>query len=173
MTPIDITTVEQGTRLDTANAALALFAVDVTLSRENGHVVVQFPSWHRGKPCVLRRRWQTSGQSFYPTWSRKFSHGGTVTIALAQLVRWVRHQHVLPLSTWRYWCSEKVSLAQYRGAELLNVLEQGGYPEGAACCLCGRDPLPRFDWWHLDGVSGPCCDYGDSEGCRQKPKVSP
>lgn len=160
-------------RLAVANAALALFADRVSLSRKNGRVIVTFPSWNAWGEVMLHLAWITSGQSFYPTWSQRFCHGGTVTTALAQLVRWVRGQPVLPLGTWRYWCSEKVGLGRRpngasNGAELLRVLEEGGYPHVATCCLCGRTPLPRFDWWHLKLVSGPCCDYGDEAGCRQK-----
>jgi hypothetical protein len=106
----------------------------------------------------------TRGQDFYPVWNRHWGHGGTASTALAQLVRWVRGLPVLPISTWRYWAGEKCELLSHGDSgKAIESLIEAGYPEKVSCVLCGKE-LSSFDWWSLDGVSGPCC-YSPKE-CR-------
>ncbi len=152
-------------RLDPANAALAGFAKDTMIDVDGGRVFVRFS--HRGKS--VRKQWMTRGQDFYPVWHRSWAHGGTATTALAQLVRWIQGRPVLPMRSWQHWMSETVLLGRERGPQILASLRNAGYPESAPCVLCGRDVASSsFDWWSLDGVSGPCCHYNDEAGCRQK-----
>lgn len=156
------TAAEKETRLRDANAVCQLFVPDTSLHLVNGHIVVE---WTSGK-SRYRRRWMTRGQGFYPVWHRWYAHGGTCTTAVSQLVRWVQGKPVLPLSTWRYWTSPTVDIGQNNGAAIVAALDGFGYPKSAKCVLCGRS-LSQFDWWSLEKVSGPCCNYRD--GCRQKP----
>jgi hypothetical protein len=152
-------------RVAMANRVLDCFAEGTVVTYEFGRgVTVSWPT-HGGK--VLYRRWQTRGQDFYPTWSNRWGHGGTACTALSQLVRWIRGQPVLPLSTWRYWFSEKCWLARNRGEEGIKALVHAGYPDVALCVLCGNPIEGGLDWWSLDNVTGPCCGW--TTGCRQKP----
>lgn len=152
-------------RILTVNAAMQCFAADTRVELRSGRVYV---CWRTHSGEEMARPWACRGQSCYPVWYRHWAHGGTCCTALAQLVRWLRDQPVLPLSTWRYWCTPTVLLARDRGQDLLSVLHSGGYPDEARCCLCD-ERVSSFDWWSLDGVSGPCCNH--NEGCRQKGNV--
>lgn len=145
-------------RLCVANKVLATFSTSRIERRNNGWFVC-WPS-HNGE---MSRRWQCRGQDFYPTWSHKYTGGGTACTALSQLIRWMRYQPVLPISTWRYWASEKCKLLPAAAAE---ELLSGGYPHHVKCVLCHETIEGSMDWWSLNGVSGPCCGW--TSGCRQK-----
>lgn len=152
-------------RRHNANLALDLFAEETTIiMSERNQVVICWPK--PGSSDFFYRRWLTRGGDFYPVWSHKWPYGGTSCTALSQLVRWIQGRPVLPLSTWRYWCGPRVQLARDRGDALIARLVHAQYPERAHCVLCGR-LLESFDWWSLNKVSGPACNY--TEGCRQKP----
>lgn len=151
-------------RIDVANVVLKCFAAETELRIESGHVLVCWTQ-HGGKK--FERRWMTRGQDFYPVWHNKWGHGGTASTALAQLVRWVRGLPVLPLTTWRYWSGERVALLRHGNSnEAISALSAAGYPETATCVLCGMELTSGFDWWSLDGVTGPCCAW--TSGCCQK-----
>lgn len=152
-------------RLEVANQVLASFAPDSRITVERGKGV--YVEWTANRSQQhYRRRWQAMhGQDFYPVWSRIWGHGGTATTALSQLNRWVKSHPVLPLPTWRMWASERCKLLPLEAVELL---AKGGYPEQADCVLCGNIITGGLDWWHLYGVSGPCCSW--TNGCRQKGK---
>ena len=149
---------DQQQRLATANAALQCFVPDTRLELRNGRVFVCWENY-RGKPAS--RMWMTRGGSFYPMWSHKWAHGGTCTIAMAQLVRWVRGLTVLPMTTWEYWVGERVGLAGWRGKdkqeELLATLRNAGYPLVSTCIFCGKSPIGRFDWYSYRGKEGTVC----------------
>ena len=146
-------------KLAICNQVLASFAPDsAIIKRTDGWAV----SW-MGPRGPVTKRWSCSGQDFYPVWHKRWAHGGTATTALSQLIRWLRGKPVLPIGTWRYWASEKISLLPLASVA---VLEAGGYPKAVDCILCGRR-LTSYDWWSLDGVSGPCCHYR-AEGCQRK-----
>lgn len=124
--------------------------------RKNGWYVHFYPN--------QVKRWQCrKGNSFYPVW--QYHQGGTATTALSQLIRWLQGKPVLPISTWRHWASDTVKLCSENVAD---ILLEGGYPEHVDCVLCGNRIKERFDWWNLDGVSGPCCHW--QSGCKQKGK---
>lgn len=160
-----IQSAEQSRRVVVANAVLALFAERTWVAHDRGFVVV---NWRHFTGELLARRWMTrGGQSFYPVWSRKWGHGGTRCTALSQLVRWIQGKPVLPMSTWRYWAGDRVGLGRERGPEIVRLLTEGGYPLQSQCVLCGCDLLQGLDWWHLDKLSGPCCN--SHNGCRQIP----
>lgn len=149
-------------RLKPASEIACLLAKGTEIVAEpSGHVGVVF--LYHG--VAFSRRWMTRGQDFYPVWKRMWSGGGTSMTALAQLVRWCKGAPVLPLSTWRYWCSSNVALLDL---ECIKPIEAAGYPESVPCVLCGRllGTGMALDWWHLDGVSGPCCSM--RSGCGQK-----
>jgi activating signal cointegrator 1 len=146
-------------RIDGANRVLASFAVETRIERRRGGWYVV---WTRNDRPTIARRWSTRGQGFYPPWSQLWGHGGTACTALSQLIRWLRGQPVLPISTWRYWASDRVQLLPLAAVE---DLQSAGYPEHASCVLCGHKSTGSFDWWSLDGVSGPCCHW--TSGCRQ------
>jgi hypothetical protein len=148
--------------IETANRVLNSFANGARIEKRSGGWYVCW-STSRGSDS---RRWQTrSGQDFYPTWSHKWIGGGTSCTALAQLIRWLRGQPVLPISTWQYWSTETVKLVSPEAVEMLRA---GGYPVHANCVLCGQQ-VTSLDWWNLNGVSGPCCGW--TSGCRQNQEV--
>jgi len=151
-------------RLVASNKALADFADESRIERRPSGLFVVWKKWNSNEE--ISRRWHCrSGQDFYPTWSQIWPHGGTACTALSQLVRWIREQPVLPISSWRYWASERVKLCK---PETSLILLDAGYPEHAQCVLCGEVINGSLDWWHLDGVSGPCCGW--TSGCRQRPE---
>jgi hypothetical protein len=118
--------------------------------------------WSNKYQGDVAKRWQCRGQDFYPVWSHKYPGGGTSSTALSQLIRWLGGKPVLPISTWRWWASERCQLLPMESVETLFA---GGYPEWSPCVLCGTRP-ESIDWWSLNGVSGPCCSF--TTGCRQK-----
>lgn len=140
------------TKLEIANTVLKSFAPDaeITFVPRVGYKVS-----HSGKKA---KRWVTIGGSFYPTcrWNR----GGTATIALTQLIRWLQNRPVLPLTSWKYWCNQKLV-----EPEILEILKEAGYPETAKCCLCDEELVKGLDWWNLGKVQGCCCTM--FSGCRQ------
>lgn len=161
-------------RLDAANFVLRTFAPETTISlAKSGHVEVSWTGYDGKK---ITKRWMTRGQSFYPPWYRNWAHGGTASTALSQLVRFVKGKPVLPISTWRYWAGDRVALLRQgergknggpTGEEAVNALLSAGYPEQVNCVVCGLELGSRgFDWWALDGVSGPCCGIGT--GCQER-----
>jgi hypothetical protein len=159
--------VDLETRLAAANACLSSFAKESRIERRRGGFYVIWT--HYWLPVEQRKtfekRWCTRpGQDFYPPWSNKWPHGGTATTALSQLIRWCRGQPVLPISTWRWWASDKCKLLT---SEAVERLLADGYPEHALCVLCQEQIDGGPDWWNLDGVSGPCCGW--TSGCRQQP----
>lgn len=151
-----------------ANAALKFFAPETRIEVRKGGVYIL---WTDFLGIKMSRRWTVLNQSFYPVWYRHWAHGGTCCVAMAQLIRWIQGKPVVPLVCWQNWCGDHVGLARARGGnhatELLQALREGGYPEHANCVLCGVR-LTNYDWWCLDGVSGPCCNW--TEGCRQEGK---
>ena len=161
-------TVEPQKRVEVANLVLTTFAPGTTVGlRPDGRVQV---SWE-GRSGPVTKVWMTRGQDFYPVWHRKWEHGGTACTALANLVRWIKGMPVVPIGTWDWWADPDGNcklLRQCDPAPALQAMRDAGYPEQAACVLCGRSPLRGFDWWNLDGVSGPCCRYSDRYGCRQQ-----
>jgi len=147
------------TKLETANAVLSSFSISQIERRDGGWYVV----WE-SRGATVSRRWAVrGGQDFYATWSHRWPGGGTAMTALSQLVRWLRGQPVLPIATWRYWSTDKIKLLP---ESAVGVLRDGGYPDVATCVLCGESIQRGFDWWSLDGVSGPCCSLRN--GCKQK-----
>jgi hypothetical protein len=147
------------TRLDSANCVLDTFSTSRIERRSGGW----FVCWKDYRGRAVAKRWQCRGQDFYPVWHRKWPGGGTASTALSQLIRWLRKQPVLPLATWRYWASDKCKLLPITAVD---AMQDAGYPEISECVLCGEPLEERLDWWHLDGISGPCCGW--TSGCRQK-----
>lgn len=157
-----MTTEAVKSKIETANEVLASFAKRSRIERRpNGWYVI----WDLSDGRRIEKRWHCRcGQDFYPTWSQKWLGGGTSCTALSQLIRWLRGQPVLPIATWEWWANEKVKLLPMSAvAKLLDA----GYPDHANCVLCGERIVGSLDWWHLDGVSGPCCGW--TSGCRQNP----
>jgi hypothetical protein len=150
------------THLNAANCVLATFSNSRIERRRTGWYVV----WNVGDQ-ERAKRWQCKGgQDFYPVWHKQWPGGGTASTALSQLVRWLRGLPVVPLATWRYWAEESCRLLP---AEAADWLLEAGYPEYAYCVLCTRQLTGAFDWWHRDGVSGPCCGW--TTGCKQQPAM--
>lgn len=148
-------------RLDAANESIKFLEPSAFISRRKGGFYV---TW--GRCPIVTRRWSTRS-GFYPPWSRKWPGGGTSITALAQLLRWNQGRTVLPLSTWRYWGSERVWLFGEHARQAVNALAAAGYPDTPVCVLCNRWLSGHgFDWWDLDGKEGPCCRW--DEGCRQQ-----
>jgi hypothetical protein len=149
-----------GSRLDVANRVLATFSQSRIERRRGGWYVL----WENTRQGPMAKRWHCRGQDFYPSWHRHWPGGGTACTALSQLIRWLRDQPVLPISSWRYWASETCKLLP---ATVADALLEAGYPKHVPCVLCGDTIVGGLDWWSLDGVSGPCCDLASE--CRQKP----
>lgn len=157
-------TLTDTSKLAAANRILEIIAPSTRIERRtNGWYI----TWTRFRGASMSRRWATRGQSFYPVWHRHWGHGGTCTTALSQLVRWCAGKPVLPISTWKYWTGKTVAMGRERGPEIVQILTEAGYPQSVDCVLCGNQIVGGLDWWHLDGVSGPCCGW--TSGCRQKP----
>lgn len=115
-------------------------------------------------------RWQVApGQDFYPVWKRELPYGGTTTIALSQLIRWVQGKSCVPLGSWLHWTGPRCRLARDNGPEVVRLLRAGGWPEQVPCVLCRRMMDVPGDWWNLDGTAGPCCSMTD--GCKQERKT--
>lgn len=157
---------QRETRLVIVNAVLAHLEPRTTIYFRGNKARVKW-SVYTGKQ--FDRQWMTRGQDFYPVWKHQWPHGGTMTTALAQLVRYAQGKPVLPLSTWEYWGTDTVALFRNRdgsdsGKEIIGILAASDYPKVATCVLCGKSPIGRFDWWSLDGVSGPMCNY--TEECK-------
>ncbi|KKK49231.1 hypothetical protein LCGC14_2839420 [marine sediment metagenome] len=151
-------------RLEAANRVLATFTTSRIEKRPGGwYVVWSYKAWGKHKPEEVAKRWQCTGQDFYPVWNRKWPGGGTASTALSQLIRWLRGQPVLPISSWWYWVGKHCQLLP---ALAVQQLQDAGYPEHAHCVLCGKQINGSLDWWHLDGISGPCCGW--TSGCRQE-----
>ncbi len=163
-------------KLYAANRVLASFSPAQIERRRGGWYVswqVKHYTYDSAKNRVAKpsdtvsRRWSCRGQDFYPVWSRKYPGGGTSTVALSQLIRWLRGQPVFGIETWRYWASDTVLLI--RKPEAINWLLEAGYPDHNTCVLCGERITGGLDWWSLNGTSGPCCGW--QSGCEQKGKV--
>lgn len=154
------TTIPFEQKLEAANKVLQTFARESRIERRKGGFYVVWPKYRGDGENV--KRWICRGQDFYPMWSNKWPHGGTACTALSQLIRWLRGQATLPIVSWRYWASDTCKLLPREAA---TVLLDNGYPEHAWCVLCDRQLTIGFDWWNLNGVSGPCC--GMRNGCRQ------
>lgn len=153
-------------KLAAANAVLDCFAPGTTLERVGARVYVSWTNSRGHQRCL----WRTRGNDFYPVCHHRWAHGGTASTALSQLVRWILGRPVLPYGTWRYWTGENVSLGRDRGREILTLLQFAEYPHDVPCVLCGKSLLGRsLDWWHLDGVNGPCCSFHDQSGCQHNP----
>lgn len=172
-------------RVEVSSRVLKSFAPSTWLSlRESSNggdrVVVrwQWKNFKTGEQELTSRQWHSmTGSDFYPTWGDEWSYGGTATVALSQLVRWVRGLPVLPVNpTWKYWASgqcglirhnEKGELREYASGKerherepwdvndwVLNLLLSAGYPEVASCVLCGQQIVDNgdgryrgIDWW--------------------------
>lgn len=147
---------------ETSNAVLALFADSVRIERRTNGWHVTWIDYYK---TLVRRRWMTRGQDFYPVWSDIYPGGGTSTTAIAQLIRWNQHKPMLPLSSWKYWCGPKCRLGRDNGERIIEMLYAAEYPEVVDCVLCGNEIVDGLDWWSLYGVTGPCC--GMSSGCKQ------
>src|SRR5579862_6791320 len=155
-------------RLDQANRVLSTFdRFDryVTLSvDERGRIWV---SWiYHGTGSTLKSKaWVTRESDLHPVWRGPW--GGTESIAISQLVRWIQGKPVFPMSTWKYWASATVKLSN---DQTLAVLREIGWPTEAICVLC-KKPCRGLDWWSLNGVSGPCCSGWNTAGCMQKQRT--
>lgn len=148
-------------KLSIANAILGIIAESTIIIRKSNRWYVRWTQYSGSD--VFERPYATPRGSHYPSWHRYWGHGGTCAYALNQLVRWVRGQSVLPLSTWRYWTGESVALGRSRGPEIVEMLAAGGYPQSVPCVLCGKQIERAGDWWSLDKIEGPSCSMRD---CR-------
>jgi len=146
-------------RLQVANQVLASFSASWIERRSGGWYV----AWRDSIGRLRSKRWQTSGQDFYPTWHRLWPGGGTACTAMSQLIRWLRDQPVLPLASWKGWSNPRIGLLP---GNVVETLRRNGYPESVPCVLCGEPMTRGIDWWHSGGISGPCCSW--LSGCRQR-----
>ena len=86
-------------------------------------------------------------------------HGlsGTQTVIMMQLWRWLIDRPRIPLDRMRG------SFSKFRElgvpADILDNTDYGD-PEKTKCVLCGDMEHSGEDWWSLDDVDGPCCQYG-------------
>lgn len=149
--------------LRAANDVLYIIAPRTWIIRDKGGWYVE---WKRSNGETMRRRWARRNGSHYPSWYRHWGHGGTCTLALSQLIRWVQGKPVVPLSSWHHWCGDRIYLARDKGAEVCSRLSDAGWPHGVPCVLCGTMMVRAGDWWDLNGNVGPCC--GMTSGCRQQ-----
>ena len=149
-------------RVAVANAVLALFMPGTRLYySEKERLRMQWNTLREGGPrhdfsAKLRSdgSWPKYGYNVRPS-------GGTGFQALAQLIRYVRDWHRLPLLTWEYWGGDSVKL--FDDQSLVNLLREGNYgdPAKVCCVLCGTVEHKRgLDWWSLNGVTGPSCFGG-------------
>jgi len=141
-------------RLVNAQKILSVFS-KCKMELNRGKVVFSCDLY--GKPW--RKQWVSmSPGSFYPRWKAP-DQGGTGTIAMAQLVRYVLGKPLLPMGWWR----RVVEVGME--PEILDVAKSIGWPESHPCCLCGETLTTGYDWWSLGKTEGICCWMGE---CRNK-----
>ena len=149
-------------KIDIANIVLRSFAEKTHIECRDNKLYV---CWEIGG-VQYGKLWRCRpNQDIYPIWYNQWAHGGTACTALSQLIRWIKNEPVLPLTTWEYWASDKVKLLDPMS---LDYLRNNGYPQKVNCVLCDNEIKRGIDWWHLKGVSGPCCSM--RTGCCQKGK---
>ncbi len=154
------------THLNAANKVLEIIAPTTRIVRKKYGWCVEWTGYYG---VAFSMRWQLKkGSSDYPVWYHHWGHGGTCVQALSQLVRWLQCKPVLPLHVWRWWTGPGIAMGMDRGPEIVSILREAGYPEQVNCVLCDQPISGGLDWWNVEKVSGPCCDY--MEGCRQSGK---
>jgi hypothetical protein len=151
-------------KLETVNAAIAVFAPGTTVRREKTGWLVEWTTCS-GKQCS--RRWATEKDNeLWPVWHKRWPWGGTCTMALSQLMRWLQERPVFGLGTWEYWVGDSIKLGK---PELLDILRNGGYPIEQICVKCDRSINCKkhgLDWWSLNGTSGPSCRNPHTGACK-------
>lgn len=155
-------------RLNATNSVLAIIASDTKLIRRHGGWYVEWPVGDGKTQC---RRWSTMPGSNLPPWSHKWPRGGTCMLALSQLVRWVRGETVLPLSSWRYWCGDRIRLGRDNRLAVVQILANAEWPESVACVLCGRQIYSAGDWYDLGETVGPTCSMSRCDQESEQPRA--
>lgn len=113
-------------RLEQANAILAIFSPKSRLEYSRG---IYF-KWIDYKGISHRLKWVgRSRGSDFPTISEKLPFGGTCCNATMELVRWVRGDHVRPLSTWRQFVKHGMN------PQVLELATKFGWPEQVPCAV--------------------------------------
>ncbi len=83
--------------------------------------------------------------------------GGTMSVVLGQLTRWIRDQTRSSLWCWEYWCSPTVGLGNSETYPMIAASTYGN-PMKTACIVCGEPAVKSLDWLTCpegEGV-GPC-----------------
>lgn len=137
-------------RLEISNKIIALLMPKTRLFVRNHRIWVEWVIMR----SLTTKQWQTSRGSFYPTWSNKFPTGGTYTVAIAQLINWIRDRPCYPIQTWEYWFGNNVGMDGRE--EILPLLQSSDYPKEMKCYFCGRTDV-RFDWYSFGKRSGIGC----------------
>ena len=147
-------------RIAVANEVLATFT-PARIECRTGGWFVRWEDW-RGR--IVDKQWALKpGSADYPRWHRRYPGGGTSVLALSQLIRWCKGQPIQPLGDWQWWTSKTVALLPDSAVDRLKAAD---YPTVVPCVLCGGELEHQGGWWHLRGVSGPCCS--SRGGCRQR-----
>lgn len=141
---------QQEEKLVSVNLVLNLMGTNTSVSWVPGKGWVCF--WQTWNGKQIERRYQRKGRSEYPVWHAKWGHGGTCCRGLFQLIRWLDNKPVMPLSIWGYWCGPLVKVGP---PEIVNILQNAGYPQDAYCVVCGGRIKGSMDWWDDKKVSGP------------------
>jgi hypothetical protein len=145
-------------RLIQANEILAAFSPGSCLEfGDNG----MYFRWIDYKGKSNRQRWVPRIRgSDWPS-IRHLPFGGTHTNATMELYRWVRGEHVRPISMWKSFSPVVRDLAA-----------KHGWPETVPCVFCGRQVGNGIGWDHFDRKGwpvGPGCWY--DAGCKGKPLI--
>lgn len=147
-------------RLKLANDVLDTLYGDFQIHYDKGVRITW--SDYRGNP--YSKRWSAE-RNFYPPFD--LPTGGTVTVAICQLIRYVQNRNVLPLTTWEYWAGLKIWKVPEMRDKGLALLRDSDYPKYPICVFCGVDLRHKaWDWYSQKGSKLEGCGCYGGTGCR-------
>lgn len=92
--------------------------------------------------------------------------GGTMNEVASQVVRWLRDMPRWPLPWWEYLWKRRLTSHWDREA-ILKLVSENGVAGEDRCVVPGCGGSGTSDWWDLNGVSGPCCQWKKCQGVRK------
>jgi hypothetical protein len=152
-------------KVEIANRVLACFQPSAQFVVEGNRLMMSINrTWMKSPnvktvPVLLRKdhHWFTGALGkIYPG-------GGGSTQAATTLACWLRDWPRLPLASWEYWAKPNGPGLLMDNPEAVGWLRDAGYDDERTRCInCGSIEFKGgLDWWSCDGVSGPCCMWGD------------
>lgn len=149
-------------KVEVVNSILKTFGHDFNLTKESGYFYLEWKNW-KGQP--VKKRW-SGDRSFYPPFYNKLGVGGTVTVAITNLVKFCQGQSVYPLSVWKYWAKIKLWSDQAIAADSIEKLKTIGYPQKPVCIFCQTTIDDTWDWY--DSVTLKKTGCACKPSCREQ-----